>query len=49
MSNSFILNRGPINDIYTATVVGNCNYKANLRGIVSVISEKGICKYYNLK
>ena len=45
MSNSFILNRGLINNIHTATVVSNCNYKANLQSIVSVINKRGICKY----
>ena len=49
MSNSLTLNRGLINDIYTATVISDCNYKANLRGVVSVISKRGICKYYNLR
>ena len=49
MSNSLTLNRGPINNIYTATVVGNYNYKANLWGIISIISKRGICEYHNLK
>jgi len=49
VSNSLILNKGPINDIRTATVIGDCNYKANLRGVVSVISKRGICKYHNLR
>ena len=38
-----------MNDIYTAIIISNCNYKANLRGIISVISKRGIYKYYNLK
>ena len=49
MSNSLALNRGPINDIRTATVIGDYNYKANLQGVVSVIGKRGICKYYNLR
>jgi len=49
VSNSLALNRGPINNIYTATIIGNCNYKANLQGVISVISKRGICKYHNLR
>ena len=49
MSNSLILNRGPINNIHTTTIVGDYNYEANLRGIINIISKRGICKYHNLK
>ena len=38
-----------MNDIRTATVVGDCNYEANLRGVVGVVGERGICEYHNLE
>jgi len=49
VSNPLALNRGLINDIHTATVISNCNYKANLQGVVSVVGKRGIYKYHNLR
>jgi len=38
-----------VNDIGVVVLVSDYDYKADLRGVVAVVGERGVCEYHDPK